>query len=50
MWKPVNSECPACGSKIGDPCRTLNGNAMLEYHPKRNLAALQKKHPNTSEA
>jgi len=38
-------ECPACGAKIGEPCKTLTNKTMPESHSKRKNAALAKKYP-----
>ena len=33
-------ECPACGAKPGEPCKTMTGKTMPESHSKRKIAAL----------
>ena len=40
--KSVHVECPVCGSKIGEACRTIAGEKMPASHFKRKLAALGK--------
>ena len=40
----MNVECPACGAKVGEPCKTLTGKTMPESHSKRKRAVLAKKH------
>jgi hypothetical protein len=45
MPKSMNVECPACGAKIGEPCKTLTNKTMLEAHSKRKNVALAKKYP-----
>ena len=45
MPKSLNVECPACGAKVGEPCKTLTGKAMPDSHTKRKNAALAKKYP-----
>jgi len=40
----MNVECPACGAKVGEPCKTLTGKAMPESHSKRKRAALANKY------
>jgi hypothetical protein len=45
MTKSLNVECPACGAKVGEPCKTLTNKAMPDSHTKRKNAALAKKYP-----
>jgi len=47
MLKSMDVECPACGAKVGEPCKTLTGKAMPESHShsKRKRAALAKEYP-----
>ncbi len=45
MPKSMTVECPACGAKIGEPCKTLTNKTMPEAHSKRKDAALAKKYP-----
>jgi hypothetical protein len=40
----MHVECPACGAKVGEPCRTLTGKAMPESHSKRKRAVLSNEH------
>jgi hypothetical protein len=37
--------CPACGAKVGEPCKTLTGKVMHGFHTKRKNAALAKMYP-----
>jgi ubiquitin len=47
MLKSMDVECPACGAKVGEPCKTLTGKAMPESHShsKRKRDALAKQYP-----
>ena len=45
MPKSMTVECPACGAKVGEPCKTLTNKTMPEAHTKRKNAALAKKYP-----
>jgi len=40
----MNVECPACGAKVGEACKTLTGKAMPESHSKRKRAVLATKY------
>jgi hypothetical protein len=45
MVKSMDVECPACGAKVGEPCKTLTDKAMHGFHTKRKNAALDKTYP-----
>jgi hypothetical protein len=45
MLKSMDVECPACGAKVGEPCKTLTGKEMHGFHTKRKNAALAKMYP-----
>jgi hypothetical protein len=46
MQKSMDVECPACGAKVGEPCKTLTDKVMHGFHTKRKNAALAKTYPN----
>jgi len=45
MLNSLDVECPACGAKVGEPCKTLPDKAMHGFHTKRKNAALTKMYP-----
>ena len=47
MLKSMDVECPACGAKVGESCKTLTGKEMPESHShsKRKTVALAKQYP-----
>jgi hypothetical protein len=38
-------ECPICGAKIGERCRTLTGKALPVTHARRKFAAFEAETP-----
>jgi hypothetical protein len=41
----MDVECPACGAKVGEPCKTLTDKTMHGFDTKRRNAALAKVYP-----